>query len=157
MSDVIECAFYISIDHPWPCGVGPCQAKNFLDRVVTSSARAKAVADPLEASFPKGLQGVFHHGLDTSINDGGNAKRAVAVPLGDIDPTDRMNLVKIERAKLMAQCSSLFRCRYHDVIDAGCRLAAVHLGDAPNAVHSVRFALQHQSLQRPDTCQVAGS
>src|SRR5881275_3176834 len=70
----IECTFDIGIDHPWSCGVGPCQAKNFFDRVVTSSARAKPVADPLEAGFPKRFQRVFHHGLDTSINDGGNAK-----------------------------------------------------------------------------------
>src|ERR1700704_7189755 len=59
MPDVIECAFDISIDHPWPGGVGSCQAKNFFDRVVTSSTRAKPVADPLEAGFPKRFQRVF--------------------------------------------------------------------------------------------------
>src|SRR2546428_8399647 len=67
MSDIIECTFDISIDHPGSCGIGPCQAKNFFDRVVTSSARAKPVADPFEAGLPKWFQGVFHHGLDTSI------------------------------------------------------------------------------------------
>jgi len=68
----LQCAFDIGIDHPWSCGVGPCQAKNFFDRVVTSSARAKPVADSLEAGFPKGLQRVFHQGLDPSISDGGD-------------------------------------------------------------------------------------
>src|SRR5215510_12187142 len=113
MSEIIECTFDIRIDHPWSCGIRPCQAKNFFDRVVTSSARAKPVADPLEAGFPKRFQRVFHHGLDTSINDGGNAKRTLAVPLGDIDPTDRMHLVEIECAQLLAQCLSFFQCRYH--------------------------------------------
>src|SRR6266705_3917675 len=103
MSDVIECAFDVGIYDPWSCGVGPCQAKNFFNRVVTSSARAKPVADPLKAGFPKRFQGVFHHGLDTSIDDGRNAKRALAVPLGNRDPTDWMNLVQIECAELSAQ------------------------------------------------------
>src|SRR5438874_4048931 len=103
MPDVSECAFDISIDHPWSCGIGPCQTKNFFDRVVPSSARAKPVADPLEAGFPKRFQRVFHQGLDTSINDGGNAKRTLAVPLRDRDPTDRVNLVPIECAQLLAQ------------------------------------------------------
>src|SRR5215831_10712472 len=125
MSDIIECTFDIRIDHPWSCGIGPCQAKHFFDRVVTSSARAKPVADPLEAGLPKWFQGVFHHGLDTSIDDGGNAQRTLAVPLGDRDPTDRMHLVKIECAELSAQRPTLFRRRHHDMIDAGCRLAAV--------------------------------
>src|SRR5262247_2938470 len=112
MSDVIECTFDISIYYPWSCGIGPCQAKNFFDRVVTSSARAKPVADPFEAGLPKWFQGVFHHGLDTSIRDGGNAQRTLAVPLGDIDSTDWMNLVQIECAELVAQRLPLFRCRY---------------------------------------------
>src|SRR5215831_3557456 len=109
MSDVIECAFDIRIDHPWPGGVGPCQTKNLFNRVVTSSARAKPIADPLEAGFPKGFQRILHHGLDTSIDDGGNAKRTLAVPLGDIDPTDRMNLVQFEGSELSAQRPALFR------------------------------------------------
>src|SRR5215510_408577 len=150
MSDVIECTFDISIYYPWSRGVGPCQAKNFFDRVVTSSTRAKPVADPLEAGFPKRFQSVFHHGLDTSIHDGGNAKRSSAFPLGDIDPTDWMNLVKIEGAELVAQRSALFWRRHHDVIDAGCCLAAVHLRDTTNAFEGVRPAFQHQALQRPD-------
>src|SRR4029453_16922725 len=103
MSDVIECAFDIGIDHPGAGGVRPCQTENFFDRVVTSSARAKPVADPFEAGLPKGFQGVFHHGLDTSINDGGYAKRPLAVPLRDRDPTDRMHLGKIECTELVAQ------------------------------------------------------
>src|SRR6266446_1095626 len=157
MPDVIECAFDIGIDHPWSCGVRPCQAKNFFDRVVTSSARAKPVADSLEAGFPKGLQRVFHHGLDTSISDGGNAQRTLAVPLGDIDPPDWMNLVKTECAELMAQDPSLFRCRDHAVIDTGGRLAMVHLGAATHTVACVRPTFQHQSLQRPDAGQIASS
>src|SRR3989442_12346563 len=79
MSDVIECAFDISIYYPWSCGVGPCQAKNFFARVVTSSARAKPVADPLKAGFPKRFQSVFHHGLDTSIDDGGQYQAVVGL------------------------------------------------------------------------------
>ena len=49
-----------------------------------------------------------------------NAKRTLAVPLGDIDPTDWMNLVELECTELRAQRPALFRCRHHDVIDAGC-------------------------------------
>ena len=119
------------------------------------STRAKPVTDPFEASFPKRFQGVFHHGLDTAIDNGGNAKRTLAVPLGNIDSTDRMNLVQIEDAELSAQRSALFRCRYHDMINAGCRFAAVHLRDAPNAFQRVGLALQHQSLQRSHTGQIA--
>src|SRR6516164_11361507 len=146
MSDIIECTFDIRIDHPGSCGIRPCQTKHFFNRVVTSSARAKPVADPFEAGLPKWFQGVFHHGLDTSINDGGNAERTLAVPLGDIDPTDRVNLVQIEGAELSAQRSALFWGRHYDLIDAGCRFAAVHLSDAPHACQRVCLALQHQSL-----------
>src|SRR2546429_8865399 len=84
---MIECAFDIGIHHPWAGGVRPCQTEHFFDGVVTSSTRAKPVTDPFEASFPKRFQGVFHHGLDTAIDNGGNAKRTFAVPLGEIDPT----------------------------------------------------------------------
>src|SRR4029450_13046380 len=119
MSDIIECTFDISIDHPGSCGIGPCQAKNLFNRVVTSSARAKPVADPFEVGLPKWFQGVFHHGLDTSINDGGNAKRTLAVPLGDIDPTDRMNLVQFEGSELSAQRLALFRSCHHDKTHCG--------------------------------------
>src|SRR5690349_24215074 len=96
MSDVIECAFDIGIDHPGAGGVRPCQTEHFFDGVVTSSPRAKPVTDPFEAGFPKWFQGVFHHGLDTAIDNGGNAKRTFPVPLGDIDPTDGVNLVQIK-------------------------------------------------------------
>src|SRR4030095_7497515 len=155
MSDVIECAFDISIYHPGAGGVRPGQAKNFFDRVVTSSARAKSIVDALKTGFPKWFQRVFHHGLDTSIDDGGEAKWTVPLPLGDIDPTDWMNLVQVECAELLAQRPPLFRRRYHDVIDTGCRFAAVHLGDATHAGACVRPTFQHQSLQRSDTGQVA--
>src|SRR6476661_8337003 len=96
MSDIIECTFDIGIDHPGAGGVRPCQTEHFFDGVVTSSTRAKPVTDPFEASFPKRFQGVFHHGLDTAIDHGGNAKRTFPFRLGDIDPTDWMNLVEIE-------------------------------------------------------------
>src|SRR4029434_10001562 len=119
MSDVIECAFDIGIDHPWPRGVGPCQAKDFFDRVVTSSARAKPVADPFEPGFPEGFQGVFHHGLYTSIDDGVNAQRSCALSLGDGDSTDRVNPMQIEGAELTAKRLSFCRCRHHGVINAG--------------------------------------
>ena len=125
MSDVIECAFDIGIDHPGAGGVRPCQTEHFFDGVVTSSPRAKSVTGPFEARFPKRFQGVFHHGLDTAIDNGGNAKRTFPFPLGDRDPTDWMNLVEIEGAELVAQRPALFRRRHHDVINAGCRLAAV--------------------------------
>ena len=75
-----------------------------------------------------------------------NAKRPLALPLGDIDPTDWMNLVEIEGAELVAQRPALFRRRHHDMINAGCRFAVVHLGDAPHAFQRVRPALQHQAL-----------
>ena len=75
-----------------------------------------------------------------------NAKRPLALPLGDIDPTDWMNLMKIESAELSAQRPALFRRRHHDMINAGCRFAVVHLGDAPHAFQRVRPALQHQAL-----------
>ena len=77
----------------------PCQAKKLFDGVVTSPARAKPVADPLKPCFPERFQGVFHHGLDTSIDDGGNAKQPFAFALGDIDPPDRVNLVQVELAE----------------------------------------------------------
>src|SRR5215470_8956588 len=81
----------------------PKVAGAVIEAVVTSSPRAKPVTDPFEASFPKRFQGVFHHGLDTAIDNGGNAKRPFPVPLGDIDPTDGVNLVEIEGAELVAQ------------------------------------------------------
>src|SRR5256712_10586792 len=69
---MIQCAFDIGIHHPWAGGVRPCQTEHFFDGVVTSSTRAKPVTDPCEASFPKRFQGVFHHGLDTAIDNGGD-------------------------------------------------------------------------------------
>jgi hypothetical protein len=153
--DVIECAFDIGISDPWPRGIGPCQAKDFFDRVVTSSARAKPVADPFEPGFPEWFQGVFHHGLHTSIDDGGNAERSCALSLGDVDSTDRVNPMQIECAELTAKRPSFFRWRHDDVIDAGCRLAMVHLGDSAHTLQSVRPTLQPQSLQRSDVLQIA--
>jgi hypothetical protein len=66
-----------------------------------------------------------------------------------------MNLVEIEGAELVAQRPTLFRRRHHDVINTRCRLAAVHLRDAPHTFQRVCFALQHQSLQRSHTGQIA--
>jgi hypothetical protein len=84
-----------------------------------------------------------------------NAKRTFAVPLGDIDPTDWMNRVEIEGAELVAQRPALFRRRHHDMINAGCRFAVVHLGEAPHAFQRVRPAFQHQALERSPTRQIA--
>jgi hypothetical protein len=153
--DVIECAFDIGIEDPWPRGVGPCQAKDRFDRVVTSSGRAKPVADPFEPGFPEWCQGVFHHGLHASIDDGGNAERSCALSLGNVPSTDRVNPRQIECAELMAKRPSSCRCRHHNVIDAGCRLAMGHLGDSAHTLQSVRPTLQHQSLQRSDVFQIA--
>ncbi len=124
---------------------------------MTSPAGAKPVATPLKPCFPERFQGVFHHGLDTSIDDGGNAPRSFALPLGDVDPPDRVNPVPGEVAELCAQRISFLWGRHHDVIRAGCRLAMVHLGGSAHALQHVRPTPQHQSLQRSPVLQIAFS
>ena len=121
VSDIIKCAFYVGIYDPWPGGTRPCQAKQALDRIVATPARAKPLAAPLEPRFPEWFQGVFHHGLHTPIHDGGNAERPVAFALGDIDPTNRVDMMTVELAELLTQLSSFFRRGHEDVIHAGPR------------------------------------
>ena len=124
---------------------------------MTSPARAKPITAPLKPCFPKRFQSVFHHGLHTSIDDGGNAERPLAFALGDIHPTNRVDLVKIELAELIAKPTSLFGCRHYHVIAPRRVLTRIHLGDATNAFQHIRLTPQHQSLKRPDACQIAGS
>jgi hypothetical protein len=157
MSDIVEGPFDVRIHDPWPGRVGPCQAKKLFNRVVTSPARAKPVANALKPGFPKRFQGVFHHSLDASIDDGGDAQRALALSLGDIDPPDGANLVSVELAELCAQPCSFFRGRDEHLIDTRSILAVVHLRHPANADQHVRPASQHQSLQRPDLLQVVVS
>src|SRR5262245_61537095 len=66
---IIKGSFNISIQDPWPRHMRPSQVEEFLDRVVTSPARAEPVADSLELCFPERFQRVFHHSLDASIHD----------------------------------------------------------------------------------------
>lgn len=65
--DVIKGPFDIGIQNPRAGGVGPCETKDFPNRIVATPARAKAVANPLEPYLLERLQGVFHHGLNASI------------------------------------------------------------------------------------------
>jgi hypothetical protein len=124
---------------------------------VASPAGAKSVTDSLEPCFPEWFQGVFHHGLNTPIHDGGNAERPLAFALRNINPTNRADLVKIELAKLIAKSTSFLGCRHYHVIDTGGVLTRIHLGDPTNAFQHIRLTPQHQSLKRPDTFQIAFS
>ena len=113
---------------------------------MTSPARAKPVTTPLKPCFPERFQGVFHHGLNTSIDDGGNAERPFAFALGNINPTDRVDTVKIELAELIAKPTSFFRCENHHLIHTRRILSLIHLGDASNAFKHIGATPQHQSL-----------
>jgi hypothetical protein len=124
---------------------------------MTSPARAKSVTDSLKPCFPERFQSVFHHGVHTSIDDGGNAERPLALTLRNIHPTNRVDLVKIELAELSAKPTSFFGCCHHHVIDTGRVLTRIHLGDPANAFEHIRLTPQHQSLERPDSFQIAGS
>ncbi len=157
MSDIVKCAFDVGIQDPWPYGIGPRQSEDFFDRIMTSPARAKPVTDPFEPCFPERFEGVFHHGLYTSIDDSGNAKRSFAFSLGDVDSTNRMDTVQFKLAQLIAEPTSLFWCENQHLIHTGRVLSLVHLGDPTNAFEHVRPTPQHQSLKRSHTFAIAFS
>jgi hypothetical protein len=92
--DVIEGPFNIGIYDPRPLGIRSSQVEEFLDRIVTSPAGAKPLTHPLKRCFPERFQGVFHHGLDASMNDDGNAQQSFAFSLRNIDPPNRLNPVQ---------------------------------------------------------------
>src|SRR5215475_7276083 len=73
MPDIVKCSFEVSVYHPWSGRVGPCDTKDFFNRIVAPSTRAKPIADALKAGFPERFERVFHHGLDAPIFDGGDA------------------------------------------------------------------------------------
>lgn len=133
------------------------QPRRTLIQFLTNESHAKSVADPFKPCFPERFEGVFHHGLHTSINDGGNAERPSAFALRDIHPAHGVDLVKSQLAELVAEPSSFFGGRHHHAIDTGGVFALIHLGDATHAFQHVRLTPQHQSLQRPDPSQVVGS
>jgi hypothetical protein len=153
MSDIVGGPFEVRLHDPWLGRVGPCQANKLFHRVVTSPARAKPVADALKPGFPKRFQGVFHHRLDASSDDGGEAQRALALAFGDIDPPDGATLGSVEWAELGAPPRSFFRGREQPLIDTRSSLAVVHLRHPAHTNEHVRPASQHQSLQRPDRLQ----
>jgi hypothetical protein len=157
MSDVMECACAIGLAPPGAGGVRPGPTAHVFDGVVPSWPRATPVTAPCEAGVPKRFQGVVHPGLDTAIDHGGHAKRTCPVPLRDRDPPDRRPLGQIAGAALVAPRPALCRRRHPDGIHAGCRRAAVPLGDAPPAGACVRPAFPPQSLQRPAPGQLAWS
>lgn len=128
-----------------------------LDRLVTSPAGATPGAHPLKPCFPERFQGVLPHGLNASINDGGNAQRSCALSLGKIDPPNRRHRVEIELTALLAQRRALVWGLYQEFVYTWCVLAMVHLGDATNTLEEVRPAPPHQPLPRPDLLQIAAS
>jgi len=85
------------------------------------------------------------------------AERPFAFAFGDINPTNRMDTVKIELAELVAEPTSLFGCENQYLVYPWCVLALIHLGDPTNAFEHIRLTPQHQSLKRPHTFEIAFS
>ena len=73
VSDIIKSAFDIGVQDPFTSSISPCNTLNFLDCIMAPPTWAKPVTDPLKSRFPERFEGVFHHGLNASINDGGYA------------------------------------------------------------------------------------
>ena len=107
--------------------------------------------------LPAWFQSVLNHGLDTSIDNGRNAQRACALPLGNLASTNRVDMLKVELAELMTQPPSCFRRGHEPAIHTRCVLSLIHLGDTTNACEHVRLTPQHQSRKRSDAVQIAVS
>ena len=70
---------------------------------------------------------------------------------------NRVSMVQVESAELVAKPPALFRCRHKEMVDARGVLASAHLGDAMSTVQHVRRTPQYQALERPEFLQVASS
>jgi hypothetical protein len=92
--------------------------------------------------------------LTTSIDDGGNAERSFSFTLGDIDSTDRVDMMKIELAELIAEPTSFFRGEDQHLIHTRGVLSRIDLGDPAHAFEHVCSTPQHQSLQRPHSFEI---
>src|SRR5512143_2133481 len=74
-----------------------------------------------------------------------------------INPTYRVNLMKLELVEFLTQHSAFFRRFHQPIIHAWCVLSLVHLGDSADAFQHVRLASQHQSLEGSDGLQIPPS
>ena len=75
MRDIVKCAFYVGIEHPFLGLVWTSQAEDFLDGIMTASAWSELVATPLKPGFPGWLKSIFDHCLKAAVNHDGDSKR----------------------------------------------------------------------------------
>jgi hypothetical protein len=88
------------IEHPRPCGVGPCQAQDVFPRRMASPPWATPGAASRAPRFPAWCQGVCPQGWDTAIDEGRQAQWAGSWPLGERAPTNRVDRMTGEWATL---------------------------------------------------------
>src|SRR5260370_29552676 len=70
--DVVEGASDIGIEHPLLGLVGSSQDVDFLDGIVTASARSKPITLSLELGFPGRFEGILDHSLKAAIHHDGH-------------------------------------------------------------------------------------
>ena len=72
MRNVVEGSSDIGVEYPLLGLVGSGQDENFLDGIMTASARSKPVTRSLEFGFPRRFEGVLDHGLKAAIHHDGH-------------------------------------------------------------------------------------
>ena len=133
--DSVECRCQIRIEHPTAGGVGtPRHMKDGLDGVVAATAGTKPIGSRLEPGLPLGFQRADHLRLAHTVDDHGNAERALfSVRLRDVHTLDGLGRDGVSAAHSVGQ-HGLPGGAYHDLAVNARRLAtSVELGHPPHA------------------------
>ncbi len=153
---MIKGSLDVGIEHPLLGFVGARQSVDFLDGIMTASARAKPIATAFKPRFPAWFQGVFDHCLNAPINDNWYSEGPL-FPVGFryVDSLCRLSFPGGVSRDKIDEFPSGGWCFYHHFVHARRVLSCVDLRYPSDTHEPIGVTFQHELLQRTDLFQVA--